>query len=131
MRMLYRRDVRSVVNLANQFHPVPKPSHSRTKKTAKQRGYISSKVRQAVDTRSQGRCEWCGWYEGQYDPTGRKWGLQKAHLRRRWKLEETTEHDIANLCGPSVNTNTCHWKVDYTEEGRRWAEQFRERLMQG
>lgn len=112
------------------FNPYPKEyqlRNNRRKKTAKQRGNISTKTRQSVNDRSQ-MCEWCGWMPGLHDPTGRKWGIQKAHLTRRWKLDETTDKDVANLCGPSVNSETCHWKVDHTAEGRRWAAEYREKL---
>lgn len=102
---------------------VPKPSHKRNKPTAKQRGQISMKVRREVETRSEGYCECCGKHKNSV------WGLQKAHLIRRWKLNETTAQDIADLCGPSVNTGTCHWWIDNTKEGREWAKVFREKLL--
>lgn len=111
------------------FQPVPKPQYKRMKKTAKQRGYIPLKASEKAKERAKGRCEWCGWSPGNYDPTERKMGLQRAHLVRRWKCESVTENDIAILCGPSVNSDTCHWKVDYTESGRKWAEQYREKLL--
>ncbi|MGX4584025.1 hypothetical protein [Paenibacillus chitinolyticus] len=98
-------------------------SRKRVKKTAKQRGDISPSVDREVKERANDCCEWCGAHKSQV------WGLQRAHLVRRWKLDETTACDIALLCGPSVNTGTCHWKVDYTKTGREWAARFRERLM--
>lgn len=111
--------------------PCPKPSHKRSKKTAKQRGVISPSVAAKVDARANGRCEWCGWQRGNYDPTDRKMGLQRAHLVRRWNVDvETTEMELAKLCGPSVNSGTCHWKVDFTTQGRAWAEEFRGKLIQ-
>lgn len=108
----------------------PKPDFKRSKKTAKQRGDIPDKVRQKAAERAQGRCEWCGWANGSYDATGRKWGLQCSHLVRRWKLSETTVNDVAFLCGPSVNTGTCHNKVDYTEAGKNWALEFQNKLLE-
>lgn len=108
----------------------PKPNFKRSKPTAKQRGHIPDKVRREVAERSQGRCEWCGWVNGSYDATGRKWGLQCSHLVRRWKLDETTVNDVAFLCGPSVNSGTCHNKVDYTKAGRIWALEFQNKLSQ-
>lgn len=112
-------------------NPVPKPSYKRFKPTAKQRGNISPSVSQKVHERAGGRCERCGWALGTFDPTGKRMGLQRAHLVRRWKLERTTEHDIALLCGPSVNSGTCHHWIDYTAEGREWAESYRKKLMEG
>lgn len=117
------------MSLANQpVRAVPKPKFKRHKRTAKQRGYITSQASERAKNRAQGACECCGWMPGNYDPSGRKWGLQRAHLVRRWKLDETTENDIAILCGPSVNSGTCHNWIDYTAEGREWAEKYRERL---
>jgi hypothetical protein len=66
--------------------------------------------------RSGGCCERCGSSEG----------LQCAHLARRWQIEnETTVNDVAMLCGPSVNTGTCHHYVDYSAAGKEWAAQRR------
>lgn len=104
------------------FNPVPKPVHKRVKKTAKQRGQITPAVYAKAAERSAGRCERCG---------RNAQCLQCAHLVRRWKLDVTTERDVAMLCGPSVNSGTCHWWVDYTREGREWAEQYRQRLYGG
>jgi hypothetical protein len=106
-------------------------NHKRGKRTARQRGDIPAKARAEAHKRSAGRCEWCGWVNGSYDPTGRKWGLQAAHLVRRWNIDErTTETDIAMFCGPSVNTDTCHNKVDYTKAGKEWATGYRNQLIQ-
>ncbi|WP_433943498.1 hypothetical protein [Paenibacillus sp. SN-8-1] len=83
------------------------------------RGRIKPEVYKAAMERSGGRCERCG--IGGY--------LEAAHLIRRWKIEtETTVQDIAMLCGPVVNTGTCHNWVDYTAEGREWAEKYRDSL---
>lgn len=96
----------------------------RIKKTTKQRGNISRNVRYKVQVRANGHCEWCGVSEAAI------WGLQCAHLVRRWKVDETTETEVVMLCGPSVNSGTCHWKVDYTAAGREWAKQFRLKLLE-
>lgn len=102
-----------------ELNAVPKPSHRRRKPTTKMRGRITPEVYNAAVERSDGRCERCKRY-GQ---------LEAAHLIRRWKIEErTTVNDIAMLCGPSVNTGTCHNWIDYTREGREWAEEFRRQL---
>ncbi|GGJ11189.1 hypothetical protein GCM10008022_20430 [Paenibacillus hunanensis] len=104
----------------NEWRPVPKPVHKRVKKTAKQRGQIMAEVYADALDRSQGYCERCG---------SPQW-LECAHLVRRWKLDETTVNDVAMLCGPSVNTGTCHNWVDYTAEGRKWAEGLRNEFWQ-
>lgn len=104
----------------NEWRPVPKPVHKRMKKTAKERGRITAEVYADALDRSGGYCERCG------NPQG----LQCAHLVRRWKLPETTVNDVAMLCGPSVNAGTCHNWVDYTAEGRKWAEGLRNEFWQ-
>ncbi|MFW5438830.1 hypothetical protein [Paenibacillus apiarius] len=108
------------------YRPVDKPKHRRLKPTTKQRGRISPEVYQAAYERSGGRCERC------HKAGSQEYGtLQCAHLVRRWKLDETTENDVAMLCGPSVNSGTCHHWVDYTREGREWAEQLRKKFYDG
>ncbi|WP_375104092.1 hypothetical protein ACDZ28_04185 [Paenibacillus sp. RS8] len=110
------------VVLSFGFHPVPKPKHKRNRPTAKQRGAISKDVYAAALERSGGRCERCGLMRE----------LQCAHLVRRWRIEEKTSvNDVAMLCGPSVNTGTCHNIVDYSAEGRKWAEQKRREQHEG
>ncbi|OMF54707.1 hypothetical protein BK138_16260 [Paenibacillus rhizosphaerae] len=106
------------------FNPAPKPISRRLKPTTKQRGRITPEVYQGAMERSGGYCERCG------KPGRQEYGtLQCAHLIRRRKIEvSTTVNDVAMLCGPSVNTGTCHNWIDYTREGREWAEQFREEL---
>lgn len=111
-------------DLSREFNPAPKPDYKRSKKTRKERGRISKEVYQKAYEYSGGRCVHCDWIDGSILDK-RKWGLQAAHLIKRNDLLETTEHDIAMLCGPSVNTGTCHWWVDSTEEGREWAKQLR------
>lgn len=100
-----------------EFRPCPKPDFKREKPTAKQRGATSKAVYAAALARSGGRCERCGCV-GE---------LQCAHLiRRRLIKDKTTVNDVAMLCGPSVNTGTCHNWVDYTEEGREWGKAKRD-----
>lgn len=102
-----------------ELRAVPKPKHKRFKRTAKERGQITSDVYDKALERSGGYCERCG--KGGY--------LQCAHLIRRWKVEvETTINDVAMLCGPSTNTGTCHNIIDYTSKGKEWAEEYRDRL---
>lgn len=101
------------------YNPAPKPSYRRRKPTSKMRGRITPDVYNEALERSGGRCERC---KGPGP-------LEAAHLIRRWKIEgATTAKDIAMLCGPSVNTGTCHNWVDYTAPGRAWAEKFRDLL---
>lgn len=90
--------------------PVPKPKFKRLKPTAKQRGAISPKVRKQLYERSGGLCERCG----------RK-AHHAAHITRRWKLKETTVHDLLHLCVE------CHYWADNTREGREWLKTLKER----
>ncbi|MDK8182078.1 hypothetical protein [Paenibacillus sp. UMB4589-SE434] len=105
------------------FNPQPKTKTRRFKPTTKMRGRISPEVYQAAYERSGGCCERCGKAGSPEYGT-----LQCAHLVRRWKLDETTVNDVAMLCGPSVNTGTCHNWIDYTREGRLWAQNYRKQL---
>jgi hypothetical protein len=106
------------------FNPVDKPSYRRRKPTSKMRGRIKPEVYTAAMERSGGHCERCGKYGNPEYQT-----LQCAHLVRRWRIEvETTVNDVAMLCGPSVNTGTCHNWIDYTAEGKAWAEEYRQQL---
>jgi len=101
---------------------VPKPNHGRIKPKAKDRGKITKEVYATAWVRSGGHCERCGVLFSYEHPP------ECAHLVRRWKLPETTAEDVAMLCGPSVNSNTCHNDVDYTKSGRAWAEAYRTEL---
>lgn len=106
-----------------EYNPVPKPKSRRNKPTSKMRGRISPEVYAGAMERSGGRCERCD------KPGSQEYGtLQCAHLIRRWKLPETTVNDVAMLCGPSVNTGTCHNWIDYTAVGKEWAVNYREQL---
>ena len=97
------------------YNPTPKPSHKRNKPTAKQRGEISTSVRNKVNERSNNRCERCGKHRSKV------WTLENAHIIRRNDIEEkTTEDDLIRLCGPSTLTGTCHWWADNTREGKNW-----------
>lgn len=107
---------------------VPKPKHKRGKKTAKQRGAVSTEIYEAALERSGGRCERCGWAPGQYD--SRRWGLEAAHYMRRHNFgqEGVQPYDIIMLCGPQGNSGTCHHWVDSTRAGMEWAKEKREQL---
>lgn len=107
-----------------QLNAVPKPSHKRNKPTAKQRGAISSSVRQQVNIRSRDRCERCGKH------ISNVWTLEQAHIKRRWAMEgKCTANDLVRLCGPSSNSSTCHHFADYTRAGREWLVEFQTKLL--
>lgn len=98
---------------------VPKPQFKRNKPRLRDRGRVRPEVYREAYEAAGGRCEWCGWVEGTFDPSGQKWRLEAAHGVRRRHLEETTADDLIMLCGPSVNSGTCHHEADYTRAGRK------------
>lgn len=100
------------------YNPVPKPTHNRKSPRLRDRGRIHPHVYSTAYDNANGRCEWCGYRDGSIDPSGQKWGLEAAHGVRRRHLNETTADDLIMLCGPSVNTGTCHNIADYTRAGR-------------
>jgi hypothetical protein len=95
-----------------------KVTHTRNKPRLRDRGRIRPEVYEAAYNASGGRCEWCKFKDGAIDPKGQKWGLEAAHGVRRRHLDETTADDLIMLCGPSVNSGTCHNEADYTRAGR-------------
>jgi nitrate/TMAO reductase-like tetraheme cytochrome c subunit len=75
---------------------------NRVKKTQKQRGAITKKVREEVEERSSGVCERC--YSAR--------ALQMAHLvSRKQVIEETTAEILLHVCV------SCHKWLDETPEG--------------
>ena len=106
-----------------ELRPVPKPLFQRVKPTQKQITAITDRVRKEVQRRSGGACERCGRTQA--------WTFEMAHLINRSQRGSGREPwNIALLCGPSVNTGTCHHFADYTEDGRRWKMEFQEKLKQ-
>ncbi|QYY44732.1 HNH endonuclease (plasmid) [Aneurinibacillus thermoaerophilus] len=49
-----------VLNLAEEFHPVPKPSFKRSRPKRKSRSEFSASVRQKIDKRDGKYCQECG-----------------------------------------------------------------------
>lgn len=63
--------------------------------------------------RSEGKCERCG--------RSRAYAFEMAHLINASQGGRGDDpSNIVLLCGPSVNTGTCHWYVDSTTSGREW-----------
>lgn len=105
------------------MNPVPKPNHKRRKPKRGQRTKITQAVRREVLERSEGKCERCGKHSS--------WGMEMAHLEQA--SQGGSGGDKANvvlLCGPSVQTGTCHNFADYTADGREWRKAKREELQQ-
>ena len=111
------------MNLAEQFHPAPKPAQ-RNKRTRKLQTSISKKEREKVRQRSGDYCERCGKHRSAVMI------LECAHVIRRSQGGPGQAWNLIHLCGPSTDSRTCHHWVDYTREGKEWALKFqRERLL--
>lgn len=99
----------------------PKPNHKRNKRKRGNITRITKEVNDEVLERSEGLCERCG--------TGSAWAFERAHLI---KASQGGRGDhpayIVLLCGPSVNTGTCHNFADYTAAGRKWRAEKHEEL---
>lgn len=104
------------------FNPVPKPKHKRRVPKRGTLTKITNKVRQEVLRRSEGKCERCG--------RTRAYAFEMAHLIQASDLGRGDDPaNIVLLCGPSVNTGTCHNFADYTAKGREWRMQKRKELI--
>lgn len=105
-----------------KLRAVPKPRAKRRVPKRKNVTRITQAVRKEVESRSGRRCERCG--------RSRAYAFEMAHLIRA--SQGGRGDDPANvvlLCGPSVNSGTCHHFADYTKEGREWRMQKRKELM--
>lgn len=104
------------------IRPVPKPKHRRRVPKQRNRTRITQKVREEVMERSGGKCERCG--------RSRAYAFEYAHLQKASQMGRGDDPaNIVLLCGPSVNTGTCHNFADYTAEGRKWRMKKRKELM--
>lgn len=106
------------------FNPVPKPKFKRYKPTRGQKSKITQSVSDEVIRRAGGkRCERCG--------TTSAYSYERAHLIQASQGGRGDDPaNIALLCGPSVNTGTCHNIADYTAKGREWREKKRIELIE-
>ncbi|MET3700155.1 hypothetical protein SAMN05877753_12211 [Bacillus oleivorans] len=106
---------------------VPKPRHKRRVPKRGNLTKITQKVRKEVLRRSGGKCERCG--------KSQAYSFEMAHLKQASQGGSGSEPwNVALLCGPSVNSDTCHHFADYTAEGREWRKTKRaelERLYKG
>lgn len=100
---------------------VPKPNFRRSKPKRGSITKITNKVRQEVLNRSEGKCERCG--------KSRAYAFEMSHLVQASQGGRGDDPaNIVLLCGPSVNTGTCHNFADYTKEGKEWRMKKREEL---
>lgn len=102
----------------------------RYKPTAKQRGAVSKETYAEVMERDNYQCQRCGAFAGQPDKHGFPLRLELAHLINRSQGGTGQADNLIVLCGPSVNSGTCHHWADGTREGREWRKEQRERLKQ-
>ena len=101
---------------------VPKPNFPRRKPKRGQASRITQSVRKEVLRRSEGKCERCG--------RSRSYAFEMAHLIQASQMGKGVDPaNIVLLCGPSVNTGTCHNFADYTAEGREWRMDKRKELI--
>lgn len=94
--------------------------HRRRVKKQRERTRIPPSVAEFIWERDQGCCVRCGKHYTQV------WTMEIAHIIPRSSLGEGVPQNLALLCGPSVNTGTCHNIVDYTRSGREWFKEWAE-----
>lgn len=106
------------------FNPVPKPHHNRRVPKRGNVTRITQKARNEVYDRVGYRhCECCG--------KSQAYAFELAHLQQASQGGQGDKpYNLALLCGPSVNTGTCHWWIDSTKEGRAWAMEKRKELIE-
>lgn len=102
---------------------IPKinPNHKRRVPKRSSITKITNKVRNEVIDRSEHKCERCGRTSA--------YAFEMSHLIQA--SHGGRGDDPANvvlLCGPSVNTGTCHNFADYTAAGKDWRMKKREEL---
>lgn len=101
---------------------VPKPNFKRKSPKRSVITKITEKVRREVLERSEGKCERCGRTSA--------YAFEMSHLIQA--SQGGSGSDPANvvlLCGPSVNTGTCHNFADYTAAGKEWRMEKRKELI--
>ncbi|GGJ48827.1 HNH endonuclease [Virgibacillus salexigens] len=82
---------------------------------------ITQNVREEVLRRSEGKCERCG--------RTRAYAFEMAHLKGAGQLGRGDDpSNIVLLCGPSVNSGTCHHFADSTKAGREWRTEMKDKL---
>ncbi|MGY0692945.1 HNH endonuclease [Virgibacillus sp. FSP13] len=102
---------------------VPKinPNHKRGKPKRGSITKITKKARDEVLRRSEGKCERCG--------RSRAYAFEISHLQQASQGGSGSDpSNLCLLCGPSVNSGTCHHFADYTKEGKEWRKNKREEL---
>lgn len=92
---------------------VPKPIHNRRTQRRRNLTRITANVRKEVLERSERACERCRRTQA--------YAFEMAHLDNASQGGKGGDPaNIVLLCGPKVNTGTCHHWADSTTEGREW-----------
>lgn len=98
-------------------NPAKKVQHNRGKAKQRDRTEITPRVAEEALSRSGGVCEMCGYAPEAGTHRDR---LELAHLiQRSQQGRGDIPWNIAALCGPSVNSGTCHWKIDSRRKSNR------------
>lgn len=103
-----------------------KPKYKRFKPKAKDRGRVTPATYQQVIERDNYHCQRCGRTAGTLDTHGIPITLELAHIISKAQGGTGEADNLLTLCGPSVNSGTCHSWVDYTAEGREWLRKHKE-----
>jgi len=99
-----------------------KINHKRKSSKRKDVTRITQKARDEVIQRSEGKCERCGRTSA--------YAFEISHLVQASQGGRGDDpSNLALLCGPSVNTGTCHNFADYTAKGKEWRMQKRKELI--
>lgn len=105
------------------MYPKINPNHRRRVPKRRNVTKITEVVRSEVLSRSKGECERCG--------RSRSYAFEMAHLINASQGGSGSDPaNIVLLCGPSVNSKTCHNFADYTAKGREWRLNKREELIE-
>lgn len=103
---------------------VPKKKYKRYKPTRKQRGRVNSETYNFVMERDNYTCVKCGRNGSFKDKHGFFLKMEVAHIENKSQGGTGQANDLALLCGPKVNSGTCHNWVDETREGKDWFRQW-------
>lgn len=124
--MQHRAQLGKAKGLQGDYMQIPKINPNHRRRVPKRRNVtrITPKARNEVYERvGMRKCERCG--------RTFAYAFEVSHLEQA--SQGGRGDDPANLvllCGPSVNTNTCHWWIDSTKEGREWAMEKRKELIE-
>src|SRR3989304_7423996 len=103
---------------------IPKPSYKRFKPSRKQRGYVTLQTYEKVAERDNYSCVRCVKHARHKDKHGFYIKTEIAHIINKSQGGTGQASNLAVLCGPKVNSGTCHNWVDETREGKAWFKEW-------